>query len=204
MTEYEGRLKDEVPAPESTVGSDATDSDVADSTADVDAASDPADLAGALAKAEAERDEYLDDLKRVAADFDNFRKRAVREKEELQVRAAERVLKELLPIADDLDRALEAATDHAKAEEAKLVEGVEMVRRQMGLVLAKEGIEEVSTEGPFDPHVHEALTSLPADVPEGSILEVISKGYTLAGRVLRPARVIIARAPEPGLESAEG
>lgn len=146
-----------------------------------------------LAAAEAQRDEYLNDLRRIAADFDNFRKRAARDQENLIARAHERLVKELLPVLDDLERALEAATRH---EEAKLEEGVGLVERELRQALSREGLVEIETDGTFDPHVHEALLSHPVEgVEEGTILEVVQKGYRLGDRVLRPARVVIAVAP---------
>ena len=143
-----------------------------------------------LEEVEGERDEYLNDLKRLAADFDNYRKRAARDQESLVARAHERLVKELLPILDDLERALEAATDH---EEARLEEGVRLVARQLQAALTKEGLVEIETDGRFDPHLHEALLSQPSDEDEGVILQVLQKGYRLGDRVLRPARVVISQ-----------
>jgi molecular chaperone GrpE len=139
-----------------------------------------------------ERDEYLDALQRLQAEFANYRKRTAREQTELSTRASERVLKELLPIVDDLERALEAAAAH---EEAKLEDGVRLVHRSLTELLAKEGLVEVETNGKFDPHVHEALLSQPSDEEEGSVVEVLQKGYRLGDRVLRPARVVVAAPP---------
>jgi molecular chaperone GrpE len=140
-----------------------------------------------------ERDELLDTLQRVQAEFDNYRKRAARDQQSLVARAHERLVKELLPVLDDLERALEAAEAH---EEAKLEEGVALVARSFAEVLRKEGLEEVHTDGKFDPHVHEALLSQPSEAEEGSVIEVLQKGYRLGDRVIRPARVVIASAPE--------
>ena len=139
---------------------------------------------------EKERDEYLADLQRVAADFENYRKRVAREQENLAARAHERLVKELLPVLDDLERALRAAEQH---EEAKLEEGVRLVHRELEDALAKEGLVEIETDGKFDPHVHEALLSQPSDKDEGEIIEVLQKGYRLGDRVLRPARVVISQ-----------
>jgi molecular chaperone GrpE len=139
---------------------------------------------------ERERDEYLNDLKRVAAEFENFRKRTAREQDSLVARAHERLVKELLPVLDDLERALQAAADH---EEAKLEEGVRLVHRELSEALAKEGLVEIETGGRFDPHVHEALLSQPSEADEGEIIEVLQKGYRLGDRVLRPARVVISQ-----------
>jgi molecular chaperone GrpE len=143
-----------------------------------------------LEEVERERDEYLNDVKRLAADFDNYRKRAARDQESLVARAHERLVKELLPVLDDLERALEAAADH---EEARLEEGVRLVARELENALAKEGLTEIETDGRFDPHVHEALLSQPSDEDEGAILQVLQKGYRLGDRVLRPARVVISQ-----------
>jgi len=131
-------------------------------------------------------DSYL----RLAADFDNYRKRVAREHVELTARANERLVNELLPVLDDLERALEAAAEH---EEAKLEEGVQLVHRSLASLLERHGLREIETEGAFDPHVHEALLSQPAEgADEGSVLQVLQKGYRLGDKVLRPARVIVA------------
>ena len=144
----------------------------------------------ALAEVTRERDVYLDNLQRLKAEFDNYRKRAARDQESLVARAHERLVKELLPVLDDLERALEAAADH---EEAKLEEGVRLVHRELVEALAREGLVEVETEGQFDPHVHEALLSQPSDRDDGAVLEVLQKGYRLGDRVLRPARVVVSQ-----------
>jgi molecular chaperone GrpE len=146
-----------------------------------------------LAALEAERDEYLNDLKRVAAEFENYRKRVLRDLESLVARAHERLVRELLPVLDDLERALAAAEEH---EEAKLEEGVRLVPRELKAALDREGVAEIETDGHFDPHVHEALLSQPSEAEEGSVLEVLQKGYKLGDHVLRPARVVVAAAQE--------
>ena len=149
-----------------------------------------AELEEQLAALEAERDERLNDLKRVAADFENYRKRVARDQESLVARAHERLVKELLPVLDDLERALEAAAEH---EEAKLEDGVRLVHRELVKALAREGLVEVETDGKFDPHVHEALLSQPSEQEDGSVIEVLQKGYQLGDRVLRPARVVVSQ-----------
>jgi len=140
--------------------------------------------------AERERDEVLDNLRRVAADFDNYRKRVAREQTQLFARSGERVVSKLLPVLDDLVRALDAAEHH---EEAKVLEGVRMTKDALAGVLASEGVEEIPTDGPFDPHVHEALMTQPAeDVEPGHVVQVIQRGYRMGDVVLRPARVVVA------------
>jgi molecular chaperone GrpE len=147
-----------------------------------------------IAALEAERDEHLDRLRRVAADFDNYRKRAARDQENLVARAHDRLMNALLPVVDDIERALVAAGEH---EEAKLEEGVRLVARELHDALRREGLQEIETDGHFDPHVHEALLSQPSEREEGAVIEVLQKGYRLGDRVLRPARVVISQgAPE--------
>ena len=133
--------------------------------------------------------EVDDRLLRLAADFENYKKRAARERDEYVTFANERLIKELLPVLDDLERALQAATEH---EEAQLEEGVELVHRSLASLLARNGVKEISTEGKFDPHVHEALLSQPSDAEQGSVIDVVQKGYTIGDRVVRPARVIVS------------
>jgi len=150
----------------------------------------PSDPLRALAEAEAKRDEYLGDLQRLAADFDNYRKRALRDQHAFATRAAERLVAKLLPVLDDLERALDAAAHH---EEAQVIEGVEMTKSALAAALASEGLEEIVAEGTFDPHIHEALLAQPAEGMEpGSIVQVVQRGYRLGDAVLRPARVIVA------------
>jgi molecular chaperone GrpE len=148
------------------------------------------ELEARLADAEAKRDEYLELAQRVQADFENFRKRAAREQERLVGHAHERLVKELLPVLDDLERALEAAERH---EDAQLVEGVRLVERSLRAALEKEGLREIETDGPFDPHVHEALLSQAREgAQSGSVVEVVQRGYRMGDKVVRPARVIVA------------
>jgi molecular chaperone GrpE len=137
-----------------------------------------------LAAARKERDEYLDALQRLKAEFDNYRKRVARDQQELAARAHERLVKELVPILDDLERAL--------AHEADLDEGIRLIHRQFSEALAKEGLTEVPTDGKFDPHTQEALLSQPSEAEEGDVIQVLQKGYRLGDRVLRPARVVIS------------
>jgi molecular chaperone GrpE len=142
-----------------------------------------------LAALTAERDEAIDRWKRTAADFDNFRKRATREREEFVTFANERLVKELLPILDDLERALVAATEH---QEAALEDGVRLVHQSLEGLLSRQGLKEIDAVGKFDPHVHEALLSQPSEAEEGSVIDVVQKGYKLGDRVVRPARVVVA------------
>jgi len=153
----------------------------------------------ALAEALRERDEYLDALQRLKAEFDNYRKRVAREQEQLAVRASERLVKQLLPMLDDLERAVEAAVEHG---ETKVADGVRLVQRSLGDLLVREGLTEVEAEGAFDPHTQEALLTQPSDAPDGHVIQVLQKGYRLGDHVLRPARVVVSSGP-PAVEAAE-
>jgi molecular chaperone GrpE len=134
-----------------------------------------------------------DRLLRLAADFENYKKRAARERREYVALANERLIGELLPILDDLERALAAAEEH---QEGQLEEGVRLVHSSLAGLLERHGVTPISTDGKFDPHVHEALLSQPSEAEEGSVLDVVQKGYKLGERVVRPARVVVA-APAP-------
>ncbi len=138
-----------------------------------------------------------DRLLRLAADFENYKKRAARERSEYIALANERLIAELLPIVDDLERALSAAEQH---EEAQLEEGVRLVHRSLAALLERHGVTPIETDGKFDPHVHEALLSRPSEAEEGSVLDVVQKGYKLGDRVVRPARVVVAA---PAQEEAD-
>jgi molecular chaperone GrpE len=135
-------------------------------------------------------DKYL----RTLAEFDNAKKRLAREKTELSRYAAEAVVRELLPILDSLDQALTAVTPQADPQ--AVVAGVRLIHRQLQSLLAKEGVERIPGVGsPFDPHVHEAVAQVDAEdhPPDGTVVEEIQAGYTLQGKVLRPALVKVAK-----------
>jgi len=151
-------------------------------------------LQARLDAAEAERDDYFDRLQRLTADFDNYRKRAARDQSAFVERATERLVTELLPVLDALEFAVESAETH---EEAKLEEGVRLVHRQLADALGKQGVAEIDTDGKFDPHVHEAVLSQPSEAEEGSIVNVLQKGYRLGEKVVRPARVAVAAPIQP-------
>jgi molecular chaperone GrpE (heat shock protein) len=153
----------------------------------------PQALTDALLAVSRERDQYLDHLQRLKAEFENYRKRVQRDNAAVVARAGERVIESLLPVVDNLQRALEAATRH---EEGQVIEGIEVVTGQLRSVLAGHGLEEVPAAAglPFDPNVHEAVVAQEHDdYPEGAIIAVLEPGYLLHGRLLRPSRVIVAR-----------
>lgn len=134
-----------------------------------------------------ERDQYLDSLRRLKAEFDNSRKRQERERMRLLESASERLVHELLPVLDNLDRALESEGD--------IREGVQATRGQLADVLANEGLLPVASDGqPFDPNVHEAVMGQPSDEhEEGTVLQTFQRGYLLNGRAIRPAKVVVAK-----------
>ncbi len=154
-----------------------------------------------LAEALRQRDEYLDTLKRLKAEFDNYRKRVAREEQRLVLRASERLVKQLIPMLDDLERAVDAAVEHG---ELKLADGVRLVHRSLADTLVREGLSEVDTAGRFDPHTQEALLSQPSTEPDGTVIQVVQKGYRLGDQVLRPARVVVSSGPpEPAAAAGE-
>ena len=146
-----------------------------------------------LAAVTRERDDYLDHLRRLKAEFDNYRRRVQRDHEELRLRAAETVVESLLPVMDNLSRALEAGDNH---EEGQLLAGLTLVAGQLRGTLAGHGLEEIQVEPGtiFDPEYHEAIVAQRSDdFDEGTVTQVLERGYLLHGKLLRPAKVIVAR-----------
>jgi molecular chaperone GrpE len=146
-------------------------------------------------------DDRLDQLMRLKADFENFRKRELREKTELIERASHRVVERLLPVLDDFDRAIDALRTHT--DDDALIRGLELVLTQLRGALEEEGLERVMAEGLFDPHEHEAVASVPGDVDEPTVLEVVRPGYKLKGKTIRPALVQVAVPNKPVEAAAE-
>lgn len=146
-----------------------------------------------LAAAKKEAADNLDRFMRIAADLENLRKRTVREKEELRLFAASRVLEDLLPVLDNLSLGL-AAAKQPNADLKTLTGGVDMVLTQLKSALTNHGLKEINPAGqPFDPHQHEAISHLPsAEVKEENVLTVVRPGYSLNGRLLRPASVVVS------------
>lgn len=146
-----------------------------------------------LVKVKEARDEatsYLDDLKRVAADFDNYRRRSMREQGESTQRAAERILTELLPALDSFDAAV--AVEASTESEEKLLAGMHRTHDQILTILRNQGLEIVPTVGePFDPEVHEAVMSPSDGTGRLVVSEELRRGYTLKGRLVRPALVAL-------------
>jgi molecular chaperone GrpE len=168
--------------------------------AGADSAQDPeaqgsADLEALRAEAEKGR-QYYDQLLRATADFDNYRKRAVRERQDAVKFANETLLERLIPVLDNFDSAL-AATNASGASNQSLQTGINMILQQLKNALTEAGLEEIDASNkPFDPNWHEALSQQPsAEVPEGHVLQQLRKGYKLKERLLRPAGVVVAKKP---------
>lgn len=158
----------------------------------------PADPTAQLkAELEATRDKYL----RTAADFDNYRKRARRDVEDAEKKGKESLLREILPVFDNLER---AATSAAQAPEAKAIaDGVRMVLKQFFDTLERANIRRVPAVGaPFDPNIHEAIQQIEsADQPPGTVIAEVQAGYQMGDRLVRAAMVVVAKAPAPKTES---
>ena len=144
-------------------------------------------IADELEATRSERDEYLEALRRLTAEFENARKRQERERARILETASENLVLALLPVLDNLDRALEAEGD--------IREGVRVTRDQLADVLGREGLLPVASDGQhFDPNVHEAVMGQPSDDhEEGVILQTFERGYLLNGKPIRPAKVVVAR-----------
>ena len=150
-----------------------------------------AEEADPVASLQAERDKYLDLAQRTQADFENYRKRAAKDAATAGERAKAGLVRELLPVLDNLERALATANG-----DSSVVEGVRLVHADLVGVLERSGVEAFNPVGePFDPTLHEALSTRPADgeTHPGVVVDVIEKGYRLNDTVLRPARVIVSQ-----------
>jgi molecular chaperone GrpE len=151
----------------------------------------PEELLAELGEAESRRDEYLDDLRRARAEFENFRKRTMREGGTQREAGKADVVTSLLEVLDDLDRTLEAAEG---SSDETLAKGVTLVADKLVRSLRAQGLERVAETGvAFDPNVHEAVQQRPSDEPreEPAVAEVLRPGYRLGERTLRPAMVVV-------------
>jgi molecular chaperone GrpE len=208
--EPEAPVAGEVPAPAPEPAKRAGAADAAAAGEATSASAEPEDHEGKVQRdleelaAKAEKaDEYLELAQRTKADFENYRKRAMREAAAAADRGVVKLARELLPAVDNLDRALaaaEAVSSDGAGEEAKngvssLVSGIKLVHADVIAALARVGIERFSPEGePFDPQHHEAVAQQPVeDAKPGTVVEVYQRGYRLGDSVLRPARVVVAQ-----------
>jgi molecular chaperone GrpE len=152
-----------------------------------------ADLAEAQRELAESRDKYL----RLAADFENTRRRAIKDREEASLYGHQNLVKELLPSVDNLERAIEHAKQGGEANQGGLLEGVELVLREVVSALGRHGVAPIEAEGqPFDPAQHEAMAQVEdGSVPANTVVQVFQRGYQLRGRLLRPARVVVSKPP---------
>jgi molecular chaperone GrpE len=146
-----------------------------------------------LSQLQSERDEYLDTLRRVQAEFENYRKRVIKEQTALVDRATEGLVEQLLPVLDSFELALKNFDAAGGQDTESVRKGVELVYAELLGVLEKAGLSRVEAEGkPFDPNVHEAVMQEEGE-GEPVVTDVLRTGYTLKGRVLRPAMVKVSR-----------
>jgi molecular chaperone GrpE len=187
------------PSPEPRADRDAPAGD--DGTGAADSAA--PDVAAELDEARRQAEDYLSSLRRVAADFDNFKKRTARAAAEQADHQTASLVGDLLPVLDNLERALDASEHH---EEAKVAEGVRLVHQQLADVLARRGVAEIETEAGdrFDPHVHEAISHQPSEHADGAIAAVWQRGYRIGKRIVRPSRVVVSSGAPAAEDAQEG
>jgi molecular chaperone GrpE len=157
-------------------------------------AAQPAEPESELQKVRAERDTLLDRLARLQAEFENARKRAIREQQDYREYAVSDTVKSLLPILDSFERALQLSGNNGN----DLRSGVELIYKQLQDALVKLGLRQIPAKGePFDPHLHEAIEMVDTDeVEDHHVLDELQRGYKLKERLLRPAMVRVARNPK--------
>ncbi len=165
--------------------------DSAESNAEI-ASGEPASTISEVQKIKAERDSLLDRLARTQAEFENARRRTVKEQQDFRDFAAADTIKALLPILDSFERALQV-----KSEPAEFRSGVDLIYKQLQAALGKLSLQPIAAEGQvFDPHVHEAIEMVDTtDAPDHQVIEELQRGYKLKDRLLRPAMVKVARNP---------
>jgi molecular chaperone GrpE len=152
------------------------------------------ELEAKLAVAEKEKKDHWDRYLRAAADLENHRKRTRREVEDARAEARSKVLKEMLPVVDNLERAMEHAPQGDTAAQP-IIEGVQLVLRQFMTAFERLEVAPIEALGqPFDPNLHEAISQQESDQPAGTIVQVLQRGYRVGDRLLRPALVVVAKA----------
>lgn len=183
VDEAEGSPED----PDSVEEGEVLEEDAGDTPEEPAAEEEYAALAEELEAVRRERDEYLDALRRLKAEFENSRKRQEKDRARLLEMASERLVTNLLPALDNLDRALDSEGD--------IREGVRATRDQIADVLAREGLQPVASDGEhFDPNVHEAVMGQPSEEhEEGTVLQTFERGYVFNGKPIRPAKVVVAK-----------
>jgi molecular chaperone GrpE len=187
-----GEAEDGAPEPEAEAdGEDQAVTERADEEDEAEAEEDA--IAADLARARAEAESYLDDLRRLQADFDNYRKRTLREQTARTASASQALVARLLPVLDNFELAVSAAERSRDFD--RMLKGVEMVFGELREVLESEGLVRIEAEGkPFDPERHEAVIAVEEeDTEPGMVVDIVRAGYELRGKVLRPAMVKVAK-----------
>jgi molecular chaperone GrpE len=197
-TEQDTERDEAVPeqrADEAGADEDAAATDDAEALEEVEAEveAEEAAIAADLAKARAEAETYLDDLRRLQADFDNYRKRTLREQTARAASASQALVARLLPVLDNFELAVSSAEQSRDFD--RMLKGVEMVFGELREVLESEGLVRIEAEGkPFDPERHEAVIAVEEeDTEPGMVVDIVRAGYELRGKVLRPAMVKVAK-----------
>ncbi len=170
-----------------------------DATLETEPVKDPVkELEAKVATLEKEKKDNWDRYLRAAADLENMRKRQKREMEDAKFDAKNKILKEMLPVVDNLERAIEHA---AQAGTNPIVEGVQLVLRQFTTAFERLDVNAIDAMGqPFDPNLHEAISQQESDAAPGTVVQVLQRGYRSGERLLRPALVVVAKAPAPKAE----
>jgi molecular chaperone GrpE len=193
----DGELPVEVVPPERAgqngQGGDGEVAPVTGQAGEVSQRTETDELEARIAALEKEKKENWDRYLRTAADLENLRKRQKRELDDVRLESKGRVLKEMLPVVDNLERAIEHAT--AQAGTNPIVEGVQLVLRQFLTAFERLDVTPVEAAGqPFDPNLHEAISQQESDSPPGTVVQVLQRGYKSGDRLLRPALVVVAKA----------
>jgi molecular chaperone GrpE len=193
LTERADEPADEDETAEAEADAEALDEIDAEVDAEVEAEAEEDAIAADLAKARAEAESYLDDLRRLQADFDNYRKRTLREQTARAASASQALVTRLLPVLDNFELAVSAAEQSRDFD--RMLKGVEMVFGELRLALEGEGLVKIEAEGkPFDPERHEAVIAVEQeDTEPGMVVDIVRAGYELRGKVLRPAMVKVAK-----------
>jgi molecular chaperone GrpE len=190
VVEEQAEVDDEVVTERADEDADGADG-ATEALEEVEAADDA--IAADLEKARAEAESYLDDLRRLQADFDNYRKRTLREQTARAAAASQALVARLLPVLDNFELAVSAAEQSRDFD--RMLKGVEMVFGELREVMEGEGLVKIEAEGkPFDPERHEAVIAVEQeDTEPGMVIDIVRTGYELRGKVLRPAMVKVAK-----------
>lgn len=162
------------------------------------------ELEGVLEQTQKEAGHLREKWLRAAADLENYKKRASRERDDVMKFGNEKLLKDFLPLIDDIERAVEAVEKAGTNESGGLLDGVKLVHKKFLSQLERHGVTTFESKGePFDPNRHEAVQQMHADAPQGEVFEVLQRGFMLSDRLLRPAMVVVSLGPAAGKEGSD-